>query len=182
MKVKKCGLCKEKLSLSFFGKHKSHKDGHQSFCKSCKAKRDKSYYEKNKDKKSAYDKKRREDETQDERDMRNKRRRKLYAKNPTNRKISNSKWKKQNPEKVRIQVQRRRARIRNAKGEFTAEDWIDIKKNFDHKCAYCGMKKSLTVDHVIPLSKGGRHDKDNIVPACINCNSSKHISIWEYTK
>ena len=31
----------------------------------------------------------------------------------------------------------------------------------------------LTQDHVIPLSKGGQHIKENIVPACPSCNSKK---------
>lgn len=32
---------------------------------------------------------------------------------------------------------------------------------------------SLTMDHVIPLSRGGDHSIDNIVPSCFSCNASK---------
>ena len=35
-----------------------------------------------------------------------------------------------------------------------------------NRCYYCGKRRKLTLDHVIPLSKGGLHVKENIVPAC----------------
>ena len=40
-------------------------------------------------------------------------------------------------------------------------------------CQYCGARTSLTVDHVIPRSKGGTHTWDNVVAACRRCNSRK---------
>jgi 5-methylcytosine-specific restriction endonuclease McrA len=39
-------------------------------------------------------------------------------------------------------------------------------------CTYCG-KPGGTVDHVVPLSRGGQHAEGNLVPACRSCNSSK---------
>ncbi len=42
-----------------------------------------------------------------------------------------------------------------------------------HTCQYCGSTKRLTLDHVIPRSKGGTHTWDNVVAACERCNSSK---------
>lgn len=46
---------------------------------------------------------------------------------------------------------------------------------FDHfagKCAYCG-KTATTIDHIIPISKGGQTEPANLLPACVSCNSSK---------
>ncbi len=43
-------------------------------------------------------------------------------------------------------------------------------------CWYCGEKvgfKQLTMDHIIPLSRGGRSTKDNLVPCCKRCNTRK---------
>jgi 5-methylcytosine-specific restriction endonuclease McrA len=40
-------------------------------------------------------------------------------------------------------------------------------------CAYCGSNEKLTVDHVVPLSRGGTSDLSNLVPCCFSCNSSK---------
>ena len=58
---------------------------------------------------------------------------------------------------------------------------------FGHRCAYCGVQHGsprrphgdprfvefLTVDHLIPRSRGGSHDPDNLVPACSACNCEK---------
>jgi 5-methylcytosine-specific restriction endonuclease McrA len=43
-------------------------------------------------------------------------------------------------------------------------------------CHYCGRRvgfKNLTMDHVIPLSRGGRSTKGNLVPCCKKCNTAK---------
>lgn len=45
---------------------------------------------------------------------------------------------------------------------------------FPPVCTYCGAsERYLTVDHVIPLSKGGTDTRDNKVPACKPCNGEK---------
>ncbi len=43
-------------------------------------------------------------------------------------------------------------------------------------CYYCGAsvgRDALTMDHIVPYSRGGRSAKGNIVPACKSCNSKK---------
>lgn len=42
-----------------------------------------------------------------------------------------------------------------------------------HACQYCGSTRQLTLDHVIPRSKGGLHTWDNVVTACAHCNGRK---------
>lgn len=42
-----------------------------------------------------------------------------------------------------------------------------------HKCVYCGQKENLTVDHIIPSSRGGGNDFSNLVCCCVACNSKK---------
>lgn len=42
-----------------------------------------------------------------------------------------------------------------------------------HSCQYCGNSKHLTLDHVIPRSRGGQHTWNNVVAACEQCNSKK---------
>jgi 5-methylcytosine-specific restriction endonuclease McrA len=49
----------------------------------------------------------------------------------------------------------------------------EILRRDKHQCQYCLSKKNLTVDHVIPRSKGGKHSWDNVVIACESCNSRK---------
>ena len=40
-------------------------------------------------------------------------------------------------------------------------------------CQYCGSEDATTVDHMLPISKGGTDDPDNLVAACTRCNYSK---------
>lgn len=63
---------------------------------------------------------------------------------------------------------------------ITPEVWGEILEYFNHACAYCLRQDvKLTMDHVIPLSKGGDHTVQNLVPACKSCNSSKNARpIW----
>ncbi|HOX89617.1 MAG TPA: HNH endonuclease [Burkholderiaceae bacterium] len=45
-----------------------------------------------------------------------------------------------------------------------------------HTCAYCGWhadERELTVEHIVPLSRGGRHLWTNVVTACRSCNTRK---------
>jgi 5-methylcytosine-specific restriction endonuclease McrA len=80
------------------------------------------------------------------------------------------------------------------------EDWIDIRKDEKHIkrerekakklkktqwwqnklnagiCYFCGKKfprDELTMDHLVPVSRGGKSTKSNIVVSCKNCNSEK---------
>jgi 5-methylcytosine-specific restriction enzyme A len=45
-------------------------------------------------------------------------------------------------------------------------------------CAYCGRaaaSRELTLDHVVPVARGGRSVKGNVVPACKECNNRKKL-------
>jgi 5-methylcytosine-specific restriction endonuclease McrA len=50
------------------------------------------------------------------------------------------------------------------------------RKTAPGKCYYCDQivsHQELTMDHRIPLSRGGRSTKDNLVPCCKSCNTKK---------
>lgn len=51
-------------------------------------------------------------------------------------------------------------------------------------CHYCGKKfspRSLTMDHIVPIVRGGKSTKGNIVPACKECNTrKKHRLLMEW--
>ena len=49
----------------------------------------------------------------------------------------------------------------------------NIFKRDGNKCVYCGDTRNLTLDHVVPRSKGGQSSWDNLVAACKSCNSKK---------
>jgi len=48
-----------------------------------------------------------------------------------------------------------------------------IYKRDGYECVYCGSKKELTLDHVIPKSKGGGNEWTNLVTSCFKCNLKK---------
>ena len=49
----------------------------------------------------------------------------------------------------------------------------NVFKRDRNKCVYCGTKESLTIDHVVPKSHGGRDTWENLVTACQKCNAKK---------
>jgi len=48
-----------------------------------------------------------------------------------------------------------------------------IYKRDDNQCVYCGSKKQLTIDHVLPKSRGGKNEWTNLVTCCFKCNVKK---------
>ncbi len=77
---------------------------------------------------------------------------------------------------TKSQWNRRRARIKGAEGSYSNKEWIDLVDACGHRCAHCGRQEpeiKLTVDHIIPISKGGTNYISNIQPLCGPCNSSK---------
>lgn len=64
-------------------------------------------------------------------------------------------------------------RRKRGKGDLTHWEWLQIKAQWGHVCAYCGSDGPLTKDRVIPGRSGGTYTKANIVPACAACNRNK---------
>ena len=48
-----------------------------------------------------------------------------------------------------------------------------ILKRDGYECGYCGSKRNLTIDHIIPRSKGGTNTWKNMVTCCNRCNNEK---------
>jgi 5-methylcytosine-specific restriction endonuclease McrA len=46
-------------------------------------------------------------------------------------------------------------------------------KRDNYECAYCGSKTELTLDHIIPKSKGGKNTWNNLITCCLPCNLKK---------
>jgi len=96
--------------------------------------------------------------------------------NPEKATAGHAKWNKVNPEKKAVKRNKRRAaKYGNTpiSEMLTSTEWLAILAEAGGHCAYCDKEAKLTLDHVIPLSKGGKHSKDNVVPACEHCNKSK---------
>lgn len=84
-----------------------------------------------------------------------------------------------NPEKLRLGVANRRDWKRSNGGGallISERDWARMLLAYRHRCAYCGggAGEVLEIEHVVPLSRGGRHSIGNVVPACMKCNRTKN--------
>lgn len=76
-------------------------------------------------------------------------------------------------ESIKNTLHRRRER-QKSDNPLTSQQWRDIQASYSHKCAYCGNGGKMTIEHVIPLAKGGTHTAENVVPACLDCNRKKN--------
>jgi 5-methylcytosine-specific restriction endonuclease McrA len=95
-------------------------------------------------------------------------------KRPEAIKASAARWRKNNPEKIKALNSATKSRRRKSERKlFSHDDWQSILRQYHLSCAYCGCGGNLTMDHVVPLIRGGRHSVGNIIPACRSCNSSK---------
>ena len=78
-------------------------------------------------------------------------------------------WLDLNPDPVHVKLERDKAR------ELRKTDWWKslIAKGV---CHYCGKQvgaENLTLDHVIPVARGGKSTRGNCVPSCTDCNAKK---------
>jgi 5-methylcytosine-specific restriction endonuclease McrA len=83
------------------------------------------------------------------------------------------------PTAAKNQQNRRRALLLGSEASLTKQEWHTILARFSYRCAYCGSSDQLTQDHVRPLSRGGAHSKENVVPACKPCNCKKQARLPE---
>lgn len=90
-------------------------------------------------------------------------------------------WQKKHPEIQNLKKKRRK--IREGFDNYAQDQWHECLLFFDNKCAYSGeacmpynaddVADSISVDHIIPLSQGGKNVIWNVVPAKFKYNSSK---------
>lgn len=86
----------------------------------------------------------------------------------------NREWRGNNPDKILSKNQRRRAHKNNVEVKFVDPKFIYARDN--GFCKLCGGNvdvASMTIDHIIPLSKGGSHTEENLQLAHRGCNSKK---------
>ena len=107
-------------------------------------------------------------------DQRRAAKRLYYARHREQHKVVMAVYHKAHPEVLRAKSNAYRARARAAGGQFTSAEWHALVERHGHKCAYCGAVGPLEVDHRVPLSRGGTNSTDNVLPACRNCNGTKH--------
>ena len=91
--------------------------------------------------------------------------------NPDKVRAKSAKHLKLHPEMNAAKSQRRRARERSCKTFLVTKD--EIKKLYSQPCNFCGSNEEITIDHCIPLVRGGDHSIGNLQTLCKPCNSGK---------
>lgn len=56
---------------------------------------------------------------------------------------------------------------------ITRDGWRRVLDFYGAECMQCGSEKNITMDHIVPISKGGEHSFNNIQILCHSCNSAK---------
>jgi len=72
----------------------------------------------------------------------------------------------------------RRIKKSNNNSGFTFSYFGSPEKPKLDYCVYCGSIDKFTVDHIIPITKGGNNNPENLITACMSCNISKHASFF----
>lgn len=169
MSDRKCSLCGEEKDESLFYNKSNSKTEKRPECKKCSNSCSHKYVENHREQIRTYHRK----WSDEHRESVNMRSRMLYKNHPERVKRHKKRWKKNNPIKVLMSGHTRRAKKRKVINDLTEEQWKFVVDSYSGKCVYCG-KPADSMDHVVPISKGGGHTQENVVPACLSCNSKKN--------
>lgn len=84
-------------------------------------------------------------------------------------------YQRAHPAMVALHMLKRKARG----GHIGTRDWLELCEHYGNVCLACG-RSPVTIDHVVPLARGGLHDISNVQPLCKPCNSRKGTKTIDY--
>jgi 5-methylcytosine-specific restriction endonuclease McrA len=190
--LKRCSKCGETKAVSEFHKETAKADGRKAFCKCCCKEKDHVRYMAVRQQSIAaatlwyqahMGQKKETDRTLYLENAEGKKAdaRLWYATNWERGRKQRNQYAKAHPEMDRCHTENRRALKIASGGTITAEEWQELVGAFGRKCLCCGATdKKLTMDHVIPLARGGVHSIANVQPLCLSCNSRKNVREVDY--
>ena len=180
--LKECGTCGRVLPVEQFNINKSAKDGLTCKCKQCY----KQYYQEN----TEEIKQRNKQYQQEHKEAYRQYHKQYYRENKEELKQYQQQYDKQHyqtPQGQVVKFNHTTKRRQNEEEQGTGinkEQWLEMMNFFDWKCAYSGVslsKNNRSIDHIIPLSKGGEHEIWNMAPMLANYNFSKqakNMMVW----
>lgn len=161
MTFKTCSACKENKPVGdFYKRSEAGRNGYESACKSCKnhaaTLRQKSNPEKHNEQVANWRRNNKERHLQNE-----------------------AAWRKRNPEKIRIKASNRRAKKAEVGGHLSKDIAKKLFVMQKGRCACCGglLGSDYHIDHIMPISLGGRNADENVQLLHSHCNlkkSAKH--------
>ncbi len=205
---KECLICKETKEFEHFHVRKASPDGYHYWCKDCRKIKIKGYYPKEKYRIEGYQKEYREKN----REMLSIKKKKYYIDNRVEKLAKRKEHYHNNKEKCllsdKISKRKHKDSVRETKrkyrhanmekiqlyhtmrrtsGSYVYAEIQSLKVYQQNKCFYCECDISVkyTIEHVIPISKKGTNNIENIVLACKSCNCSKqerNVRTWIISK
>lgn len=200
-KLKTCCRCGEQKDTSAFHQWIRGSDGLRPACKECRKEESRDYYLRNKQRIKEYSKAWQKNNPERRREASRLGAKRRYWLDPDKYREASKRWRslnpekeqaarqnavvsgksaarlrewrKNNPHKRKAQEYRRRALLTDAPGCASGEQIAARVEMWGGKCWLC-LKVADTIDHVIPLSRGGSNWPSNLRPACKSCNSRKH--------
>lgn len=193
--MKVCTKCRKEKPLEEFNRAQKGTQGRTAHCKGCIKEYARQYHLRNRDRVRARNKAWGEANAERVREAG----RRWYLENRERRKQTADAWRKRNAERVNEKVRawqaQNRAKVREIQRNWAARhpDKLADKRArrqlaladadpvvvghiaflYTQPCGYCGATENITIDHVVPLVRGGTHTVENLVAACGWCNSSK---------
>lgn len=192
---KKCNKCGQKKAINNFSKHRDCTFGVRNICKACQSLEGKEYNKTHREQKKQW--------MAQNKESVNKSRDKWIVNNPNyqrseeykrNQREKAKKWRENNserfknffrarrqnePDKINVYAENRRAKKLLSGGKITVKEWRDLKEKYGNKCLSCGNPK-VTMDHIVPLALFGENTINNIQPLCGKCNLAKGIKVIDY--
>jgi 5-methylcytosine-specific restriction endonuclease McrA len=100
---------------------------------------------------------------------------------PEKVRAENRSYRENNPFAVAVIVARNRAKQLGVESTLTREEWESVVKERGSICHVCGSPTSyeigspdtLSLDHLLPMSRGGNNSKENVAPAHRRCNQNR---------
>jgi 5-methylcytosine-specific restriction endonuclease McrA len=169
---KTCGKCCQVLLPEDFYKEAQGAGGLRANCKACESARSRTYRLANKEPitaiKRAY--------SLAHKKVINTRNRAYRLKNRERLNAFNRAYRKTHTEgQSKSKLKRRAQKLGNGIFLVTTKELKRIKNS---PCTFCNSTKNIHIDHISPLSKGGRHSIGNLQALCQSCNTSKGASFY----
>jgi len=102
-----------------------------------------------------------------------------HAQNAEKYRARSYEWKEAHPDKQTAHVRKSSVKRYAATGPQKPQELQAFIAETGY-CLACGTTENLSVDHVIPLAKGGAPGKENWQVLCIPCNSRKMLDVIDY--